>query len=394
MEIILGSAVLGLAAFFTATVPFRPTIAVVLFLGMYPIEQILFRVFGVFFSGSAFNYFIGGVVVLATVVSLLRSGIPKIAVGMLLLILMILVLTSLSLYWTSAPRAGGFAVSHYLVEAGSATALGLLVIRGVESVRYIWLSLVALAFLISVFLIVCGVPSIGGRTALLEGGTVLSPAKIIGLGVIACFVPSRAFSPLSANGRLIMGGTMLLALFLLGTRGQLIFALLSSLIGAWYAGAFTVVTKQAFITAILMVVGLLAYGFEPVLQIDKISGAASRFEAGTVDYAFGSRWESLVSCLTLDAPIFGHGVMSWAYETTGADVYLYPHNSLAQAFFEIGLVGLFLFLTIFLYPLVRSFSLRRSVADTPLHSSSVAILLSFLTSVSYTHLTLPTIYSV
>ena len=85
----------------------------------------------------------------------------------------------------------------------------------------------------------------------------------------------------------------------------------------------------------------------PDLMEEQLTVSSSRYaSADAFEQGYDDRMLNVKECFTFDKPFAGHGIMAWAYMRFGKDVYMYPHNSVAQVYYELGLIGMVLFLTI------------------------------------------------
>lgn len=91
------------------------------------------------------------------------------------------------------------------------------------------------------------------------------------------------------------------------------------------------------------------------------------------DYSFNQPFESFVTL------IFGNGIGSFGLLYNNIDARAYPHNILLEIFFELGLIGLFFGLLIFLVT-VKKFNFKKNVF-------SILILFVFLNAMKSSNLT-------
>lgn len=103
----------------------RPSIALGLLITLYTSEQIIMRTFPFFAEHqSAYNYIIGVICIVAIIVSLFRSGFPKINLSLPILYLCLLFLGWSSLLWTKAPNMAQFALIQFTMEGPLLKILG------------------------------------------------------------------------------------------------------------------------------------------------------------------------------------------------------------------------------------------------------------------------------
>ncbi len=345
MQFYLATAVLLLFCSGVLLVVRWPQVSLAIFLGLYAAEQILMANFPLFRQfGSLYNYFVGAICIFSIVVSVVKFGIPRIIRTDLALFTAFFLLVSLSLLWTVSPISAKFAYTHFALEATLAFLLPMFVIRKKEDLKVFLIYLVGFGLLTSLSLIFIPKAGIGGRMLLVEGGTVLSPATLSG----SCIILLATMSKESLGDILYkfrFGIILLLALgcFLSGARTQFyisIFLALFSLV--FLFGKYKLKMIGSLIGSGIMVL-FIAYLVLPSDFWEVIIRVAGRYDSDQFDTGLNQRVSMIESILGSNQVLLGNGLMSWGFLSTGLDVYVYPHNSLAQIYYEIGLVGLFLF---------------------------------------------------
>ena len=325
----------------------RPSIALGLLMTLYSSEQIIMRTFPFFVKHqSAYNYIIGVICIVAIIVSLFRSGFPKINLSLPILYLCLLFLGWSSLLWTRAPNAAQFALIHFTLEGSLAIFLPFFVIRRFEDFSYPFLLAIVIASLSSISLIVTPVMGGGGRTILLEGSGPLSNAELIGVSMIFLSAGNSSTLGSFSQVRLPLLALSVVGVFLTGARMQFVISLiLCSVI-------IVLISREPFkrkvfgLSLFTLIIFILGYVASDLLS----STFEHRFSINYIKEAFSARLSMIFIPLgsVLDNILFGKGLMGWAYDVFDMDTYSYPHNSIFQVFYELGIVGLFIFVSIIL----------------------------------------------
>ena len=334
---------------------FRPYLAIPLVFSLYAVEQILMR-FHPFFQGhpTFYNYFIGLVCFLGLLFGYQKNGVPKPSfIPIAFLLFGLLMLSWCSFLWTSAPKSAFGALLHFTLEAPLMFFLPLFTISKPHDYKVIAIVSAFFALGLSMVIIFSPVSGISGRNLLIAEGTVLSPSTTI-LTAIIFFLFTRDYekSGIITIFSLSIPLIMLLALFMLGARIQFFLAVIIT----FYCYIFFIKGKQKFFIAyslsILIAIG--SFMFFTGLSLHDYRGKNKpgiknealnmRFTIDDLVRGVSQRIEMITPAFSSTAPLFGNGIMSWSHLVFGKDEYRYPHNSVIQLYYEVGIIGLFLFL--------------------------------------------------
>jgi O-antigen ligase len=186
---------------------------------------------------------------------------------------------------------------------------------------------------------------------LAEGWTVLSPAEFTGVAFIFLTILERRFLGVLATFRLPIAVVLALGTLLTGARAQLLLAI--GIAGAIrLARLYRTQLTGILATIAIALISILAACLVIFTDVNIPHFRASdRFTTESMGQGFEVRLGFIRESLTLDSPVFGNGVGAWSYMHNRVDVKpgqkegltLYPHNSLAEVYFEFGTVGLLLF---------------------------------------------------
>lgn len=120
-------------------------------------------------------------------------------------------------------------------------------------------------------------------------------------------------------------------LILSGSRGPVIASIFSGLVYVYKIKNNSAKSIAISITLVLVLLGLFGVAFESYVY-------DSNF------YSVYHRFDSILFAINQPFAIWGNGLSSFGLHYTGDDIYSYPHNILAELYFEIGMVGIALFL--------------------------------------------------
>ena len=354
MSLIVLYLMVSLIGFSVIAIFWKPSFALPLLISSFSLEQLLYRFIPFFNTNIEFyNYFIGAVCILALLAGVYRYGLPSLSAKITLTFAVLLFLAWVSSFWTPAPNAANSALLHFSLEGTLSILLPLFTIRSRDDFRIIMWVTAIFAVIVSYYIILDPVEGLGARSTLAEGGTVLSPGLLVGTAIIFMAAFEHKDDRRAEYIALPIILIFLITLTFLGTRGQLAFAFIMAVI--IYAMKYRGYEKKIFSTgAIILLVSFLILQIFPNIGEQIFNNYAAsentareeHFSSEGVEAGFQARVDMLASTITFDKPVFGHGVMGWAYHDTGHDLYHYPHNSLAQVYFELGLVGLSLFLAL------------------------------------------------
>ncbi len=374
----------------TCYVPARPSVAIGLLITLYGVEQVLMAQLPVFASYSTlYNYGVGGVGVLAILIGLYRFGAPRISIAYTLLVVFFFLYTCVSGLWTEAPATARDWLTHFVAEIPLCVLIPICTLRGYADFRAPIQLVLAISTLVSVTLLTNPAYSFAGRTHLVGQATVLSPAEMTGAALVLLTSLHRdtlgAFWRLRIPAGIIMG----LALYRSGARGQFLLAIAlpillylsrrfsASLSSAAFAVLGVVVSAGMLLTLVALDVEL------PGMRLQE------RYSVESLQQGLSERSHFIRKSLSLDRPIFGHGVAGWSFMHNHTDRIskldrsriTYPHNSLAHVYFELGLVGLIPFVALIALTLSQGRRLLRTSARDPVaYQLASGLLLYFLFS--------------
>jgi len=331
----------------------RPSVAIGLLISLYAAEQILTgRLPFMSTFGQGYNFFIGGVCLVAMGSALMRFGFPRLPRDYLIVFAALFFFVSASLAWTSSPILGAHWVKHFAAEVPLAILLPIVTLRRSDDFRPPVQISILLALIITLGIIAS--PFIGlysGRTHLAEGATVLSPAEFTGIGFVFVATLDRKFLGVLAKSRIPIATVLALGTLLSGARGQFLLAI--GIAGAIQLGRLYRTQLTGILATIAMVLIGVMIAFAVILTDINIPSfrSSERFTTESIAQGLDVRLGLIKESLTLEKPIFGHGIAGWSYMHNRVDaerdqikhLTRYPHNSLAQVYFEFGIVGLMLF---------------------------------------------------
>ncbi len=323
----------------------KPSIALGFLLTMYGTEQLFMRCFPFFGAHqSLYNYLVGIIGITAAITALFRWG--KLRANPLLscLFFSLVFFGWSSLLWTGAPESARISLTHFTLEGSMAIFLPFLILQNPRELRPAFILVITIAFLCSCLLIVSPVPGISGRFLLLNGATPLSPAELLGVSIILLALGDRSVTGPFHRIRIPLLAVLFTGCLLTGVRFQLIAALVTA------AAATLALKKQSlskhatgllFFTALA---GFICYLFSDLVMFS----VSKRFNGGNLIAGLNDRlfMISTGSASLFDSLLLGKGVMGWAWDHFHQDIYKYPHNALYQVFYELGISGLLLFISI------------------------------------------------
>jgi hypothetical protein len=331
----------------------RPSVAIGLLISLYAVEQILAGRFpSLTIHTQTYNFFIGGVCLVAMVSAVVRFGLPRPPLDYLGPFAALFFFVCASLAWTPSPILGTHLVKHFAAEISFAILLPIVTLRSADDFRPPIQVSILLAAIVALGVISSPlIESYTGRTHLAEGWTVLSPAEFTSIAFLFVAILERRFLGVLATFRLPIVVILALGTLLSGARGQFLLAI--GIAGAIrLAGLYRTQLTGILATIVMALISLPIAYFVIITDVNIPSFRASeRFTAESIGQGFEVRLSFIRESLTLDSPVFGHGVGAWSYMHNRVDVkpsqkrdrILYPHNSLAEVYFEFGTVGLLIF---------------------------------------------------
>lgn len=354
-----------------------PQISLALYISLYGAEQVLYTTFPYFVAHSTFyNFSVGAMGALAMLISVVKYGMPALLNKAVVIFVVFFCLTWASTLWTRAPIAANYAVIHFSTEATLGFFLPFFVIRKEEDLSVVAIYVILFSVLISLMLIVSPKAGIGGRVLLVEGGSVLAPATMTGTGIIFIASMKKQMLGFLYYFKYLFILILMVGCFLSGARAQFYISVFIALV-LMFSGQ-----KKFKTIMVVSIVSFISVGVISTLLpddiINSIINVSTRYGTGAFDKGIDERLSMFESAFTLDGFLFGHGLMGWAYQTTGRDIYVYPHNSLAQVYFELGIIGLFLFIFLIGIGLTRGWKAYKLNKKNNSDSKLVAIFLGYL----------------
>ena len=390
MSFAIGAMLLLLVLSAMCVIPARPSIAIGLLITLYGVEQMLMAQLPFMAAYSAlYNFTVGVAGSIAILSALYRFGTPRIPTAYLCVVGLFFLYTCISILWTDAPITGREWLAHFIAEVPLCVLIPIFTLRQYDDFKAPIRFVLAVSVLVSLTLLVNPASAFGGRTYLVGIATVLSPAEMTGAALVLLTALDRDVLGLFARVRIPTALLMATALYRSGARGQFLLAIVLPLL-LYLSRRFTTGLSAAASTALAVIVaaavglGVVAFDTDlPTIQVEE------RYSAESMSESLRMRFEFIEESLTLDKPIFGHGVAGWSFMHNYSDVVskldrgriMYPHNSLAHVYFELGLVGILLFVGLIAVALLQARILLRSIPRSHVASRLAgALLLYFLFS--------------
>jgi hypothetical protein len=357
----------------------KPQVVLGLLFGMYAVEQILSRNIPIFAGNQLlYNYFIGIISVLAIVFSVLRSGFPRIMLSNVVLLFIFLMYSWSSLFWTPAPDAAFHSMIHFTLEGVLGFSLPFFVIRQLKDFNIVITVIAAYGVLVALSLLLFPVEGIAGRVLLIEEGTVLSPANMMGTAMIFVAAIDKEHFGIYSKLKYFILLLFAIGVFISGARTQFF-------LGVFLSIAILLSNKAPLKTLITAGIGfsiaalIVTMAFPDLIE-EQLTVSSSRYaSADAFSQGYDDRLLNVKECFTFEKPFTGHGIMGWAYMRFGKDIYMYPHNSVAQVYYELGLIGMVLFLSIIYKSYKLGYSNFKKYSYNQNDKQLVLALLAYLT---------------
>lgn len=152
---------------------------------------------------------------------------------------------------------------------------------------------------------------------------------------------------------------VLLCLLLTGARGPLLFGVGMLFLGLIVRRSWSSITILSFVGFSILLIGQFLSQFEQAAFF--IDRAVARFIL-LFEGELSSRtdlWVQMREWLADDAAVvFGYGTGSWGFMVLGHDERAYPHNIVLELLFENGVIGLFLFVLVFVFSVWAGLKVR------------------------------------
>jgi O-antigen ligase len=327
--------------------------------------------------------------VLSILVSLKRifvnPNVNRLAIAPLTLYCGMIALFLISMFWSDSEVYALDKTLRFIVITGWAFVGGLLLIYNKESAKRFIASILVVSTLGSLFMGFLFVVN-SSQTGFISiaGGNYLGAARLCGLGAMILLVY------FFFGERKLLSLTLLsihtLALLSTGARMPLVaFSAIFMLLtfrGVRYAKGNLYYTKHTkyIIVSLLFVIVM---GFF-LVKTDTFSTTINRFEILFTEENGGNsangRLMRFSEALEMfgRSPILGEGVGSFPVSFSSVDARDYPHNIFLELLSELGLVGLVMFLCLFLLPIYRFFKINNN--NRLLLALMAGLLFSFLNS--------------
>jgi hypothetical protein len=337
----------------TISIAYRPSVAIGLLIGMYAAEQLLTPQLGFLGSDSTvFNFFVGVVCLFAATIALIRKGVPRVPTELAAVFSGFFLVVTLSLAWTTGPKLGTYWITHFIAEIPLSIILPIMTIRRLGDIKPMCQLVVLLAFCAALGFVTSPLTMImAGRTLLTDEGTILSPAELTGAGLILIALLPGHFLGMLARFRVPIGVLLAIGTLVSGARGQFIISVVLVtliVIARQYSTQMAGIVATIGIVVASAVAAIIWTTTEIVLPGFQSS---DRFSSESISDGIAIRLDLLYRSLDATSPIFGNGIGSWSRMFNGFDLEprliesltVHPHNSLAQSYYETGVVGLGLF---------------------------------------------------
>ena len=366
----------------------RPSASIGLFIGLYATEQMLLgRLQWAEGYGQAYNLAVGVVCSLAILRGFHKYGAPAIPWRYAAAFFSLFFLVCASFLWTPAPITASNWLRHFAVEGPLAFILPIVTLRSRDDFAAPIKVTVVLALITALWTLATPFGSgIGGRTLLLEFGAVLPPAQLMGTAVIAVALLESSTLGFLHRIRIPVGLILVGGLYLSGARGQF---LASIALSAWVLFARRIDLRA------MTLVGIMGLGFVVVTatalfvvadsDVEKLLPRTGRFSVESMSSGLEVRRRMVEKSISFDRPVFGHGIGGWSFMINRRDkigrlenALKHPHNSLMQAWFELGLVGLSVFLWILAIGWSTALSLLRRYKGDPVMHALTAMAATYL----------------
>lgn len=371
-----------------------PPLAAALTILMIPLEQVVQGAAPALRAGAGgqlVNYLIGGTCLLSTGLAVLRTPdrASRIVTSTLVLTLALYLWATVSLIWSPGRQAGLEMVTWGTPYLGVTILLAPILIKDVEEYAAFnrWVVVIGTLIILGYLSNPVFEMKLGRLTMSLGGGMVSSALAVGELGgtvlVSAALARGGEFGLL---GNMIRFSATIAAIALAimsGSRGQFFFAIL--IVVLFIPAAAPILNVRRFVGTALAItfIGIAAYlamGF--ILE----GFAAKRFDTEQLLYGSSSASGRIRNSMLLleawlqdpKAPLLGLGYNAFS-ALPGAFGEPYSHVMMADAIFELGLVGLVLTLVGLYIPVMAGIRLFRRHVANPVHRAAIATLLAQIT---------------
>jgi O-antigen ligase len=332
---------------------------------------VLFLFAGIYKEDPRFSWIPGDLTILAFGISLLTGLLIIVRRGLILRRenIMICGLALLLILWAMLSYLWSPSLSYSIRKVGllgsltfwPLAAFALIVSTDRERVRRFFLVLLLFSLWVAietgVSLVLAARSGVRGFITTSLSATYLGLGRVLGPGLLI-LVSYQIYFLRGAWQKLIGAGMVLLYTFLmlgLGSRGPFVAMFISALlivaVNFRLGRNIRQITAQlvGLIAVICILIGTTFFfastGMELPRTLQRLQEAREQgFEGSTRFEGYDTTWRMLE-----EAPVFGRGIGSWPVLTGRGDIRAYPHNIFLEVFFELGLIGLLLFVGLLLY---------------------------------------------
>lgn len=205
---------------------------------------------------------------------------------------------------------------------------------GVDSVNRIYwrvFGFSTIALLIAFFLF--KTPETEGRYVLPGLDNPIWVSRHLAAGFLVYFVQAHSAQKSNLSRQTLFATVTFGALILSGSRAPLIAAIICLFFYLYGRGKLSIRVLVASILSLSLI--LIAFGV-----------LTNSYVFDTDFYSVYHRLDAVQFVLDYPFSFFGNGISSFGHYYLGEDVDIYPHNLLAELYFELGMIGISLFLVI------------------------------------------------
>lgn len=332
---------------------------------------VLFLFAGIYKEDPRFSWIPGDLTILAFGLSLVTGLFIIVRRGLILRRenIMLCGLALLLVLWAMLSYLWSPSVSYSIRKVGllgsltfwPLAAFALIVSTERERVRRFFMVLLLFSLWVAaetgVSLVLAARSGVRGFVTTSLSATYLGLGRVIGPGLLI-LVTYQVYFLRGVRQKLLGGGMLLFYTVLmlgLGSRGPFVAMFISAMVivgvNLRLGRNIRQITAQlvGLIAIICVIIGTVFFfetsGMELPRTVQRLQEAREQgFEGSTRFEGYVTTWRMLD-----ESPIVGRGIGSWPVLTGRGDIRAYPHNIFLEIFFELGLVGLLLFVALLLY---------------------------------------------
>jgi O-antigen ligase len=215
---------------------------------------------------------------------------------------------------------------------------------------------ILIVFFMSVIYIPLFFQSYGQYILIGEADSIYSSYLVMGYIIAASIIMVTFTESITIyKYKLIIILTLLGSLVITGARGPLVFLIISIFFYLAYKMLkinFRVSKKQikfllSLLSILVLTMPLIANNIDINEFLDRTVNRLFSLQDISGDASAGDRViqaKFVIDSIDIKNIFFGHGIGSYGMERLNQDIRLYPHNMILEVLFELGLVGLFIFL--------------------------------------------------